>query len=441
MFNIILSWYLCHCFERFTGYMKRAKLLLCCLCVYIASHGQQENEKTIESDNLEQRVLNLEKSAGSWKNLKISGYIQSQYQHGEKDASLQIGSENENPEESFNRIGIRRGRLKFTYDEGVFSGIFQLDITEKTVALRDVYIEAKDGWLETSSSLRFGVYPLPFGHEISRSSSKRESPERAKVIETLFPDMRDLGALLHVQPAASSPFHFLQLDLGLFAGNGIQKEIDSKRDFTGRLSAQKGSRVLNFNAGFSYYRGSIYQGSENVFTMKDKSFSLNNDPSNRGKFAKREYFGFDGQVAAQSIIGKSELSAEYLFGQQPAMGQHSESHSASVLPVGDTYIRDFRGGYLMFVQSLGTLPVSAVVKYDWYDPNTKISKDEAGLNGTGAADIAVNNLGFGAIWTISKPLRAQAYYQISRNEKSFNIPYYSEDRKDNLFTLRLQYSF
>ena len=48
---------------------------------------------------------------------------------GEKDAALKVGTSNENPEESFNRIGIRRGRFKLTATDGnLASGVSQLDV-------------------------------------------------------------------------------------------------------------------------------------------------------------------------------------------------------------------------------------------------------------------------------------------------------------------------
>ncbi len=68
------------------------------------------------------------------KGLKASGYIQLQNQWGGQAASLKVGTPNEDPEKPFNRFGIRRGRMKFTYETGLASAIFQLDITEKVPA-------------------------------------------------------------------------------------------------------------------------------------------------------------------------------------------------------------------------------------------------------------------------------------------------------------------
>lgn len=95
----------------------------------------------------------------------------------------------------------------------------------------------------------------------------------------------------------------------------------------------------------------------------------------------------------------------------------------------------------MLIQDLGNLPLSAVIKYDWYDPNAKIAANDIGLNQTGKADIAYSTLGLGFVWQVVNSVRVQAYYDIVNNEKSENLSGYEKDIKDNVFTLRLQYKF
>ena len=372
--------------------------------------------------------------------LKISGYIQTQYQSGEEGASLKIGTPNENKDESFNRIGVRRGLVKLAYEEGIASGVFQFDITEKGFNIKDVYLSIKDPWTKTSA-LKAGVFYRPFGYEISYSSSQRESPERSTIFTTLFPGERDLGTAFIFQPTKESLLHFLKIETGLFAGNGIKQETDSRKDFIGHLSANKKLKKIEIGGGVSYYNGSVFQGTENIYNMKDKLFILDNSDSNKGKFAKREYIGFDCQLVLKTKLGTTQLKAEYLSGEQPGTSDNSTSPNASSLPAHDTYIRHFNGGYVMYVQQLGRLPVSAVLKYDWYDPNIKISGNDIGQNNTAKGDIAYNTLGFGMFWNINTSLRLQAYYDINNNEKSENLLDYQKDIKDNVFTLRMQYKF
>lgn len=391
----------------------------------------QETETT-QTEKMENEIRALKK-------FKISGYIQTQFQYGEKDASLKVGSANENKENGFNRFGIRRGRIKFAYDDKIASVVLQLDLTEKGVAFKDAYLNLKDPWINTNA-IRAGIFDRPFGYEISYSSSRRESPERSTVFQTLFPNERDLGAMLVLQTGKNSPINFLKLEAGIFAGNGIKPETDNRKDFIGHLSANKKIGTnFEFGAGFSYYNGGVYQGTENVYSMEGKEFVLNADESNKSKFAKREYFGIDARIALKSIIGKTQLNAEYLFGQQPGTASSTNSPNGA-LPDYDTYIRNFNGAYIMFVQSIGKLPVSIVAKYDWYDPNTAIAGNDVGMNGTAKADAMKNTIGLGAFWEATPSIRLTAYYEINQFEKTDNIADLN-DLKDDVFTLRLQYKF
>jgi phosphate-selective porin len=305
----------------------------------------------------------------------------------------------------------------------------------------------KDPWFRTSA-LKAGIFNRPFGYEISYSSSRRESPERSTVFRLMFPGERDLGGMLTLQAAKTSPLNFLKLEAGLFSGNGVNRETDSKPDFIGHLSVSNNiGNQAKYGLGLSYYNGSVYQGNENIYKMEGNSFVLDNDLSNTGQYAKREYIGFDGQFnITTEVLGETKLHAEYLSGTQPSGKLLTESPNTSQLSffTRDTYIRNFKGGYVMFVQDIGKLPFSAVLKYDWYDPNTKVSENEAGRNGTGIADLAQNTLGLGVLWKINNNLRLQAYYEINKYEKTDNIKVGEtpvNNLKPNVFTLRLQYKF
>jgi hypothetical protein len=420
---------------------KKTSLLLGSLLICMAGFAQMEEPEPTPVEKLEQQTQLLNDVVQKLQKLKVSGYFQAQYQYGEKDASLKAGGANENPENSFDRLGIRRGRIKFAYDEGIASGVFQLDITEKGVGFKDAYLQVKDPFGGTNL-LRAGVFDRPFGYEISYSSSRRESPERSTIFQKLFPDERDLGAAFTLQAPKNSPWNILKLEAGLFAGNGIRPEIDNKKDFIGHLSVNKifGSD-MNFSGGLSYYSGGVYQGSEKVYTMEGKSFKVNDNASNKGKYAKREYFGMDAQFGVISTAGMTQIRGEYLWGKQPGTSSSNDSPKFTALPTSDTYIRNFSGGYVMLVQDLGKLPLSAILKYDWYDPNTKVSFDEIGQNGTGKADLSQNTIGLGILLRATSAIRLQAYYEINTNEKSQNVSGYDIDRKDNVFTLRLQYKF
>ncbi|MDR3047940.1 MAG: hypothetical protein LBU51_10115 [Bacteroidales bacterium] len=422
-------------------YRKQLAILFCCLSMTTVAFAQQEETELTPMEKLEQRTGTLEDAVRKQQKFKLSGYVQAQYQWGEQDALLKVGTANEHLDKSFGRFGIRRGRIKFTYEEKLVSGVFELDITEKGVGLKDAYLNVKDPWFGTIA-LRAGIFDRPFGNEISYSSSKLESPERSTLCQTIFPEEKDLGFMLTLQAAKTSPWNILKLEAGMFAGNAINRETDSRLDFIGHLSVDKsiGSNI-KIGGGISYYNGGVYQGTDNIYSMRGKEFILNHDSANIGKYAKREYFGVDFQFSIMSILGMTQLRAEYLFGQQPGVKSNSKSPNSSTLPVSDTYTRNFMGAYVIFIQDLGTLPLSVVFKYDWYNPNTKVSKDNIGLNNTTAADIAFNTYGVGLLWRITSYLRLQAYYEFVQNEKTANIEKYKKDLKDNVFTVRLQYKF
>ncbi|MDR0811047.1 MAG: hypothetical protein LBN23_02050 [Paludibacter sp.] len=421
--------------------LSKVIIILLGLNVSFAAFAQLEETELSPVEKLEQRSDLLESAAKTLQKLKVSGYVQTQFQYGEKDAALKVGSANENAEQAFSRIGIRRGRIKFAYEEGIASGVFQLDLTEKGIGIKDAYLNIKDPVFMTNA-IKAGVFDRPFGNEISYSSSRRESPERSAVFQTLFPEERDLGVMLLLQPAKTSAFNFLKLEAGLFAGNGIKPETDSRRDFIGHLSFDKSiGSDMKIGGGASYYRGSAYQGAENVYRTSGNGFTLDSNTENIGKFAKREYFGFDVQFVTVSVLGMTQLRAEYLLGEQPGAKQNSKSPNAAALPATDTYIRNFRGGYAIFVQDFGNLPFSVVLKYDFYDPNTAVAKNDLGQNHTAAGDVATDTFGFGLLWRANSNLRVQAFYEINRNETSENLAAYTADRQDNVFTLRLQYKF
>lgn len=420
---------------------KTIKLLSCILCFTTATVAQQNDETTNTLEQLEQQVESHEKVIKQLKQFKVSGYVQTQFQYGEKNASLKVGGANSNTKESFSRIGVRRGRIKFTYEKGIAAGVFQLDITEKGIGLKDAYVSIKDPWAG-SNIFKVGVFDRPFGYEVAYSSSRRESPERATVTTTLFPEERDLGAMLTLQAPKNSPWSIVKLDAAIIAGNGIKPDIDNRKDFIGHLSFNKNFKEkTTLSGGVSCYLGGVYQGSSTVYTMNGSSFESSKDTSNYGAFAKREYVGVDAQFATSTVLGMTSIYGEYLFGTQPGEKSSSKSPNYSSLPTGNTYIRNFNGYYVTLVQDLGTLPLSLIAKYDYYDPNIKVSKNDIGLYGTGKGDIAYSNFGGGLMWRINSSLRLTAYYDKISNETSSNLTGYTDDLSDNVFTLRLQYKY
>jgi phosphate-selective porin len=83
-----------------------------------------------------------------------------------------------------------------------------------------------------------------------------------------------------------------------------------------------------------------------------------------------------------------------------------------------------------------------VVKYDWYDPNTSVSEKEIGKAGSNLtpADIKYSTLGFGFIHYLNDNAKIMLWYDKVWNEKT-DLPGYTTDIADNIFTCRIQFSF
>ena len=264
--------------------------------------------------------------------------------------------------------------------------------------------------------------------------------------------------MLTFQMPKASPWNFLKIDAGFFAGNGTNPEFDKKKDFIGRIGIVRdaANETIRYGVGLSYYNGGVYQGTKNVYEMAEVGgvdvFSKLPSDTTVGDFLKREYKGIDGQITIETALGLTTLRGEYVMGDQPGQAKTSTSPTTDFTKVTapatvpDGYIRKFNGGYIYLVQSIARTPITLVAKYDFYDPNTKVKGDDigktvAGQKATNAADIKYTALGLGAILAVSNNVKVTAYYDMVTNEKSSNLTGYTKDLKDNVFTLRLQYKF
>lgn len=410
------------------------------------SFSQEKSENTLEPV-ITTKETKAEKKTSE--KLKFSGYVQAQYQVADTAGVASMAGGNFGSDLD-NRFRIRRGRLKAKYTSGLSSAVLQIDISEKIVKINEAYINLKAPFAK-SCGVTGGLFDRPFGHEVSYSSSKIESLERSRVTQTLFPDEKDLGAQLTFQAPKTSALHFIKLQAGLFDGNGPTVETDSYKDFIGHLSMSKTSKDKSFGWGLgaSYYNGGVAASDSNtVYSIKgDKTFVA--DTVSVGSKLDREYFGFDGQISYKWALGKTQIRAEYLFGTQAGKAKTSSNKGINTLAASPAYVRNFNGYYVYFIQDILQSPFQFVVKYDVYDPNTDISGNEIGQAGThtGEGDIKYSTLGVGLHYYFDTHTRISAYYDMVTNETTNQIAAgstlkdLSNDRNDNVFTLRLQYKF
>lgn len=405
-------------------------------------------------------ILNSELSL--LKKIKISGYLQGQFQIADK-AGTKNYEGGDFPAASDKRFMVRRGRLKVAYVTDLTQFVIQIDATEKGVAVKDAYASFSEPWLKTFG-ITAGIFNRPFGFEIPYSSSLRESPERARMSQILFPGERDLGAEIIVNLPKTIPFWSgFKLEAGLFSGNSINPDFKEYKDFIGRLSysGTNKNEFFKFGAGVSYLKGTTYNGTKKIYTMQTlqdgitTGFGIDSTETNKGENSVKEYLGIDAQFTFDFPFGITQLRGEFIIGQQPAYeGTTVSTNDATyvkTLPTKDTYIRKFNGAYFYLVQNIGRSKFGIVAKYDWYDPNTRISghniKPTYDYNGSSnnktllsAADIKYQTLGIGVNFKMTENIKLTAYAALVLNEKT-NVTGYGGDLSDNVYTLRLQYKF
>lgn len=430
-----------HPVKRIHPRMKQFLLSVLLIFAGIQSPAQTDS---LSNPQLDKRISRLENLAARLSKLKISGYIQGDWQVSQRDAWLQTNTPKPEGEGASSRFSIRRGRVKLTYNDALAGvktkGVFQLDLTEKGVNIKDVYFAVTEPWTQWLT-LQAGVFDRPFGYEISYSSSARETPERSTATLTLFPGEREVGAMLQAQnPDPGNLLNRFTLRAGLFGGNGIAQDMDNRKDLIARLSYQQSLVHSQFGAGASFYYGGVYQGTENVFEMQGKEF-VKKKGTKTGDHSSRIYYGADAQYSVHSRLGRTHLRAEVVAGRQPGSSESSASPKNASLPGYDTYLRNFLGWHVYFIQDILDSRHSLVLKYDRYDPNTAISGEEIGLGGSARGDIAQSNFGIGYLFRMTSALRLMAYSNFAFNEKTSHVQTYGTSLKDNTFTMRLQYKF
>ncbi len=414
------------------------------------------------SDTSAQELKNVREDVDELKKVKISGYMQPQFQVADT-AGISTFAGGSFEEGVDNRFMLRRARVKASYAGDHTNFVFQVDVTEKGAAIKDVYARISEPWLD-AVSLTMGMMSRPFGFEVGYSSSRRESPERGRMSQTIFSGERDLGALLTIQPPETCMLHFVKLEAGLFNGNGAPSALksntdwDNRKDFIGRLSMKK--KLLgdkgNLGLGASYYNGGLQQSNKFVYAVGNAggmpAMVVDSAAGNLLAIGSREYVGGDAQLDLSTPAGDLTLRGEFIAGTQP--GTSSSSTSPKSDPISDysadlnanrqldTYRRKFNGAYFYLVWTIMESKHQLVAKYDWYDPNTDVAGDDIDPAGMlSSADIKYNTLGLGWSYLWDRNVKIVAYYDLVTNETSANLPGFTEDRKDNVFTLRMQYKF
>ncbi|MEO5681952.1 MAG: porin [Chitinophagaceae bacterium] len=389
----------------------------------------------------------------NFNHIRISGYIQPQFQVASSKG--QAGFEGGDfATHVNNRFSLRRGRLRLEYarfnklNQPVVQFVYQFDGTERGVFIRDFWGRVfENRWQLFSFSA--GMFARPFGYEVNLGSPDRESPERGRMSQILMKTERDLGAMVSFEPRKKDhPLRFFKLDLGVFNGQGVNAvaDYDSYKDIIARASVKPHQLGKHFSlsAGLSYLNGGFLQNTRYVYRLASpagiKIYVADSAQSNIDTKAPRRYAGADIQLKYKHKAGFTELRAEYWQGTQTATAATTET-PASLLTE-PSYVRKFNGAFIYLLHNIFNTRHQLGVKYDWYDPNTKVNGESIGKAGTNlnAADIKYSTLGVGYNYYMNENLRLLLWYSMVKNENT-QLPGYTSDLKDNVFTCRLQFRF
>jgi len=391
-------------------------------------------------------------------NIRISGYMQPQFQVAQSDGASSYAGGNFSLY-SRSRFMLRRARLKIDYllmskqknPQALFT--FQLDGTERGVVVWDMFIRVYES-KKNNFSMTAGFFSRPFGYEINLSSSYRETPERGRMSQILMPGERDIGVMFsYEQQEKKNKLSHFKLDAGFFNGQGSSSttDFDSHKDFISRFVVKPYLiGMTEISGGLSFLRGGWKNGTKYVYKTGssqngDRLFVVDSSLHNLGKSSPRHYYGADVQYKLKHSWGETEMRAEYWFGTQP--GTANSTSNPGTIPISNgipepSYIRHFNGAFLYFIQNFINFKHQLVLKFDWYDPNIKVKKMDIGKSGTNltAADIKFSTLGFGYAYYFNPHTKIIIYYDVVRNEKT-NLNSYISDLKDDVFTCRLQFRF
>ncbi len=389
-------------------------------------NGAEETKAQVES--LNENVSTLNTDVANLKKLKISGYLQVQYENSE--AAKGIGTSPYNSTDIVSsRIRIRRSRLKFAYDAGLTQVVIQGDFSNEKFELKDAYLKITDPWTKIFA-LQAGVFNRP-NYEVEYSSSQRESMERSTVIRNLYPGERDLGAMLIVEPDDMFKLQvaaFQNTQQGTykqFFPNSNQSKVYYMARLTKSLSFQKAGFGIDF--GVNARIGNVIANTAKVFTS-DMPTKVKADSTTYsvGSALAKTWFGAEAQIY-WDFLGGMKLTGEYM------MGSNVDDLSTAT-PAGAIRMRDFSGYYVMLVKNV-TKDWQIAAKYDSYNPNTKI--DASKIDNT--KDLAFSTIGVGIHNYSFSNVRISLWYDINKTVTKAGL--LDEDPKDNLLTCRVQYKF
>jgi hypothetical protein len=314
---------------------------------------------------LDERVLVNEADLGKLNKIKVSGYVQSQWELYSKDRIP--------TNEPSNQFYIRRARVKFTYEalDGV-KFVLQPDFSTNALSLKDAYAVVNLPKIK-DLTLWVGQYNRP-NYEVEYSSGQREVFERSKVIRALYPGEREIGAKLeYVGSKIPLKLQFMAMN-GNFTGKGKdEKDIDSKKDLMGRIvySIKLPGAGIGIDFGGNGYLGGN-RAKTNQYVLGSDGIA---DSVNVGDYLDKKWIGGEIQIFAD-VLGGLAIKGEYMAGVNSSVSTIAATATMAAKKADPNKYKNFSGYYIYFIKNIGSKN-QFVAKYDFYDPNTKLKGDAA----------------------------------------------------------------
>jgi phosphate-selective porin len=399
--------------------MKKIFTVLFMATAYLYGYAQVQVDSLQEQvsiqegriNALDERIMVTEGDLDKLRKIKVSGYIQAQFEAYQGGLILK---END-PKTSF---FIRRARIKFTYEatDGI-RFVLQPDFSTGNLSLKDAYAMAYLPKLR-SLTLWAGQFNRP-NYEVEYSSSQREVLERSRMIRTIYPGEREVGAKLEFNPSKFP----LKMQLAVLNGNFKGTElldVDSKKDLMARATysfALADNRV-GIDVGAHGYFGGLMAKNKYVQNYENVLDSLD---TNKGTYLDKKWGGAEFQAFFDWLGGMS-LKGEYIAGRNAYPGDSKTNPYKT---------KQFSGYYIYLIKNIGKKNQFAT-RFDNFDPNTTLSGDAAGK------DVYYNTFNFAWQYYLNDNIRFTLNYAIPLNEKNATYP---EDIKDNAFSIRVQAKF
>jgi len=398
--------------------MKKIFTILLMITGTLAGYSQnpadtlQEKMETLTGriNSLDERVAVNESDLLKLNKIKVSGYIQAQFETTPYNPAK--------PTDPENTFYVRRARIKFTYEatDGV-KFVLQPDFSTGNLTLKDAYAVASLPKL-SALSLWAGQFNRP-NYEVEYSSGQREVLERSRVIRTIYPGEREVGAKLEFNPVKVP----LKLQLAVLNGNftgSQQKDVDTRKDIMARAvySLKFSGAGIGIDIGAHAYYGGLMSKIKYVSDFENK---MDSTASNYRSYLDKKWGGFEIQ-AFFDILGGMALKGEYIAGKNAFIGTSKT----------DPYkTRKFAGYYAYFIKNIGKKN-QFVARYDYFDPNTKLSGD------TAKKEIYYKTLTLGWQYYLNDNIRFSVNYEMPKNETNADN---KKDIKDNAFAIRMQARF